>query len=142
MLGTTVTAIGDLTQEPRMSYDRDKVAVVVLSVQVPADPDRANHEPVRHWVKATGPLAQHAADALKPGDRIVVIGRLSNERFRRNDGDPTQTVLWLVATEIARSLTPPPAAPVRTARQRLTLVRPAQSAPQRQQAKPVLAPAA
>jgi single-stranded DNA-binding protein len=126
---TSTIAVGVLAEQPRATRDRDQVAVLVLIVDVPADPERARDEPIRYQVKATGPLAEHAARQLDQGDAVVVVGTVRRERYRLTDTRPSATVDWLVATTIARNVGVP-AKPTPPAPRPLTLVRPEQRTPQ------------
>src|SRR5206468_3936621 len=80
-------------------------------------------EPIRYNVKATGPVARHAAAQLERGDHVLVMGTVRHERYRPQPDKPTDTVLWLVADVIGKVVSIPPR-PAPPTPQRLTLVRP------------------
>ncbi|GAA4256502.1 hypothetical protein GCM10022255_069600 [Dactylosporangium darangshiense] len=140
-MATSTTAVGILAGPPRATRDRDNVAVLVLIVDVPADPERPTDEPIRYQVKATGPAAEHAAHQLDEGDDVVIIGTVRRERFRRAPGNPTDTVDWLVADTIAKNVGVPPK-PTTPAPRPLTLVRSSRPVDRDQRPTRVLANAA
>jgi single-strand DNA-binding protein len=52
--------------------------------------------------------AQHLAESLRRGDRVIVVGRLRQRQFDTRDGDK-RTVIDCDATEVGASLTFRPA---------------------------------
>ncbi|MGQ0632475.1 MAG: single-stranded DNA-binding protein [Sporichthyaceae bacterium] len=61
-----------------------------------------------HTVIAWGPLAEHVADAVTKGDRIIVAGRLAQRSYENGDGDK-RSVWEITADDIGLSLRTPAA---------------------------------
>lgn len=106
---TTVTLIGNLTTDPELRFTTSGTPVANFTVaSTPRTFDRASGE----WRDAE-PLfmrctlwrqpAEHLAESLRRGDRVIVVGRLRQKSFETRDGDK-RTVIECDATEVGASL--------------------------------------
>lgn len=106
---TTVTLIGCLTTDPELRFTSNGTAVANFTVATnPRTFDRTSGE----W-KDADPLfmrctlwrqpAEHLAESLRRGDRVIVVGRLRQRSFETRDGDK-RTVIECDATEVGASL--------------------------------------
>lgn len=86
----TLTVVGNLTDAPDLRFTPAGVAVAVFTVAVnPREWDRqANQwrdvDPSFVRVQAWRQLAEHAAESLSRGDRVIVTGRWREERWESN----------------------------------------------------------
>lgn len=105
----TQTIVGNLTADPELRYTPAGVAVASCTVaHTPRTFDRTSNE----WkdgntlflrVNIWRDLAEHAAESLSKGTRVIVIGALTQRSFETHDGE-TRTVIELDADEIGPSL--------------------------------------
>ncbi|MEJ2865311.1 single-stranded DNA-binding protein [Actinomycetospora flava] len=116
---TTLTIVGNLTDAPELRYLPSGAARAGLTVaSTPRRFDRQSGE----WTDgdalflravAWGPLAEHAAESLSKGDRVVVTGRLRQRSFETAEGQRRQ-VIELEVDEVGVSLRYATARPQRT----------------------------
>lgn len=106
---TTVTLIGNLTADPELRFTSTGTAVANFTVATtPRTFDRSTGE----WKDAEALFlrctlwrqpAEHLAESLRRGDRVIVVGRLRQRSFETRDGDK-RTVIECDATEVGASL--------------------------------------
>ena len=106
---TTLTIVGNLTDAPELRYLPSGVARAGFTVaSTPRRFDRQSGE----WTDgdalflravAWGPLAEHSAESLSKGDRVVVTGRLRQRSFETAEGARRQ-VIELEADDLGVSL--------------------------------------
>ena len=106
---TTITVIGNLTADPELCFTSSGTAVANFTVAAtPRTFDRASGE----WKDAEALFlrctlwrqpAEHLAESLRRGDRVIVVGRLKQRSFETRDGDK-RTVIECDATEVGASL--------------------------------------
>jgi single-strand DNA-binding protein len=107
---TTITVIGNLTADPELRFTTSGTAVANFTVATtPRNFDRSSGE----WRDAE-PLfmrctlwrqpAEHLAESLHRGDRVIVVGRLRQRSYDAREGDK-RTVIECDATEVGASLT-------------------------------------
>ncbi|MCA1835199.1 MAG: single-stranded DNA-binding protein [Actinobacteria bacterium] len=106
---TTVTLVGNLTADPELRFTSSGTAVANFTVATtPRTFDRASGE----WKDAEALFlrctlwrqpAEHLAESLRRGDRVIVVGRLKQRSFETRDGDK-RTVIECDATEVGASL--------------------------------------
>ncbi|MEJ2862599.1 single-stranded DNA-binding protein [Actinomycetospora flava] len=116
---TTLTIVGNLTDAPELRYLPSGAARAGFTVaSTPRRFDRQTGE----WIDgdalflravAWGPLAEHAAESLSKGDRVVVTGRLRQRSFETAEGARRQ-VIELEVDEVGVSLRYATARPQRT----------------------------
>ena len=106
---TITTIVGNLTADPELRFTPNGVAVANFTVaSTPRTFDRQSGE----WrdgdalflrCTAWRDPAEHIAESLTRGDRVVVQGRLRQRSFETRDGDK-RTVIELDVDEIGPSL--------------------------------------
>ncbi|MEV4627601.1 single-stranded DNA-binding protein [Micromonospora sp. NPDC049523] len=106
---TTITVIGNLTDDPELRFTPSGAAVAKFRVaSTPRFMDRATNE----W-KDGDPLflactvwrqaAEHVAESLQRGARVIVSGRLRQRSYETREGEK-RTVIELEVDEIGPSL--------------------------------------
>lgn len=118
---TNLTVVGNLTADPELRYTPSGVAAVSFTVASTARVlDRASGQ----WkdgdtlfmrCTAWRDCAEHAAQSLGKGDRVIVTGRL-RQRSWETDAGERHTAVELVADEVGTSLRYVVAFPVKTTR--------------------------
>ena len=106
---TTVTVVGNLTDAPDLRYTPAGVALAKFTVaSTPRVFDRASGEyrdgdPLFLTCTAWRELAEHAAESLGKGARVVVVGRLRLSRWETPEGDK-RSAYGLDVDEVGPSL--------------------------------------
>ncbi len=110
MIGATnVTVVGNLTADPDLRFTPAGTPVATVTV---ASTARSYDRESGKWrdsdtlfIRAIvwREAAQQAADSLRRGDRVVVVGHLKQRTFEDRDGNK-RTVMEVEAEEIAASL--------------------------------------
>ncbi|GIJ66179.1 single-stranded DNA-binding protein [Virgisporangium ochraceum] len=106
---TTITVIGNLTDDPELKFTSSGVAVAKFRIaSTPRFMDRASGE----W-KDGDPLflactiwrqaAENVAESLQRGARVVVVGRLRQRSYETQQGEK-RTVVELEVDEVGPSL--------------------------------------
>ncbi|GAA4895718.1 single-stranded DNA-binding protein [Actinomycetospora straminea] len=115
---TTLTIVGNLTDAPELRYLPSGAARAGFTV---ASTPRRFDRQAGEWTDgdalflrgvAWGPLAEHIAESLNKGDRVVVNGRLRQRSFETAEGQRRQ-VIELEVDELGVSLRYATARPVR-----------------------------
>jgi single-strand DNA-binding protein len=116
-----VTVEGNLTADPRFNYTSSGKAVANLRVAVSSrrkdrDGEYQDTPPVFYDVTVWGTPAEHVADCLHAGDRILVAGTTYVETWTDSAGDQrTKNVLDADAVGVSlRYHTASPVKPTRT----------------------------
>jgi single-strand DNA-binding protein len=106
---TTVTFAGNLTADPELRFTTAGKAIAKLRVAVQARRPKADGSgwedgtTTFHTVTVWGSPAEHVAESLTRGDRVVVIGRLEQRSYQTDAGE--QRTTWdVTAEEIGASL--------------------------------------
>jgi len=107
-MSASITVAGNLTRdlEHRVTDGGRSVASARLAVNRRVPDDRGgwrDTDPTFLNVTVWGPLADHAAESLHKGDRVVVAGDLREEQWTDQHGLQRSTMV-VHATEIAMSL--------------------------------------
>src|SRR4051812_19193815 len=104
---TTLTMVGNLTEAPELRYLPSGAARAGFTV---ASTPRRFDRQAGAWVEALflrgvawGPIAEHAAESLSKGDRVVAVGRLRQRSFETAEGQRRQ-VIELEVDELGVSL--------------------------------------
>ena len=87
----SVTKTGNLTREPELGFGKEKGTPFCrfgLAVNEPTIPGNWAGEQRTDFYEVTcfGSLAEHAAECLSKGTRVVVTGRPELERYAADDG--------------------------------------------------------
>jgi single-strand DNA-binding protein len=122
---------GNLTRGPEVRVTKDGTAVATISVAVtPRRYDQATSQ----WVDGTttyadclvrGSQAEHVADSLRRGDRVVILGHWVTRTFVPQTGDTTGREvrkLQVLVDEIGPSLRWATALPTKTGKPNLHAV--------------------
>jgi single-strand DNA-binding protein len=106
---TTLTIVGNLTADPELRYAPSGIAVANLTVaSTPRYLDRqagqwADGDTLFLRVTVWRQMAEHAAESLSRGDRVLVQGRLRQKSYETAEGDK-RTSLELHADELGPSM--------------------------------------
>jgi single-strand DNA-binding protein len=112
MTEAAVSFAGNLTDQPEVRSTEGGIARAMFRVAVSA---RRDQEPSFFTVVVWRDQAEHAAQSLSKGSRIVVMGRLQHRSWTAEDGS-TRSVVEVVAEELGPSLRWATATPSRSAR--------------------------
>jgi single-strand DNA-binding protein len=106
---TTITVIGNLTDDPELRFTPSGAAVAKFRIaSTPRFMDKASGEwkdgdplflPCTVWRQA----AEHVAESLQRGARVIVSGRLRQRSYETREGEK-RTVIELEVDEIGPSL--------------------------------------
>jgi len=112
MTEAAVSFAGNLTDDPEVHYTQDGIARAMFRVAVSGGRDQ---EPSFFSVIVWRDQAEHAAQSLSKGSRVVVVGRLQQRSWTAEDGS-ARSVVEVVAEELGPSLRWATATPVRATR--------------------------
>lgn len=106
---TTITVIGNLTNDPELRFTPSGVAVAKFRVaSTPRSFDKSKNE----WVDGEAlflpctvwrEYAEHVAESLTRGQRVVVVGRLVQRSFDDKEGNK-RTIVELQVDEVGPAL--------------------------------------
>jgi single-strand DNA-binding protein len=108
----TVSFAGNLTDDPEVRYTDSGIARATFRVAVSG---RREQEPSFFTVIVWRDQAEHAAESLSRGSRVVVVGRLQQRAWTAEDGSARSTV-EVLAEELGPSLRWATATPSQTPR--------------------------
>jgi single-strand DNA-binding protein len=97
----SVSFAGNLTDDPQARYTEGGTARAMLRVAVSGR--TRDSEPSFFTVVVWRDQAEHAAESLRRGSRVVVVGRLQQRTWTAEDGSVRQ-VVEVVAEELGPSL--------------------------------------
>lgn len=106
---TTVTVIGNLTADPDLRFTPGGVAMAKFTVaSTPRVFDRDTNaykdgDPLFLTCTVWRELAEHAAESLRKGTRVIVVGRLRLSRWETDEGEK-RSAYGLDVDEVAPSL--------------------------------------
>jgi single-strand DNA-binding protein len=100
MTEASVSFAGNLTDQPEVHTTEGGIARAMFRVAVSA---RRDGEPSFFTVIVWRDQAEHAAESLSKGSRVVVMGRLQQRSWTAEDGTARSTV-EVVAEELGASL--------------------------------------
>jgi single-strand DNA-binding protein len=106
---TTITVIGNLTDDPELRFTPSGAAVAKFRVaSTPRFMDRASGEwkdgePLFLSCTVWRQAAEHVAESLQRGARVIVSGRLKQRSYETREGEK-RTVIELEVDEIGPSL--------------------------------------
>lgn len=106
---TDITFAGNLAADPTIAYTTTGTAVaefrVIENRRTKDENDQwTDAEPNSFRVKAWRTLAEHLADSVAKGDRVMVTGRLVTERYHDRETGQARTSQHIVADEVGFSL--------------------------------------
>jgi single-strand DNA-binding protein len=100
MTEAAVSFAGNLTDQPELRYTEAGIARAMFRVAVSG---RREQEPSCFTVIVWRDQAEHAAESLRRGSRVVVLGRLQQRAWTAEDGSARSTV-EVVADELGPCL--------------------------------------
>ena len=100
MTEASVSFAGNLTHDPQVRYTEGGITRAVFRVAVSG---RREQEPPFFTVTVWRDQAEHAAESLSKGSRVVVVGRLQQRTWTAEDGS-ARSVVEVVAEELGPSL--------------------------------------
>jgi single-strand DNA-binding protein len=100
MTEASVSFAGNLTDDPELRHTESGIARAIFRVAVSG---RRDQEPSFFTVIVWRDQAEHAAQSLSRGSRLVVVGRLQQRSWTAEDGSARST-LEVVAEELGPSL--------------------------------------
>ena len=100
MTEAAVSFAGNLTEDPEVRYTDGGIARAMFQVAVSG---RREQEASFFTVVVWRDQAEHAAQSLAKGSRVVVIGRLQQRSWMAEDGN-ARSVVEVVAEELGPSL--------------------------------------
>jgi single-strand DNA-binding protein len=112
MTEASVSFAGNLTDDPELRHTESGIARAVFRVAVSG---RRDQEASFFTVIVWRDQAEHAAESLSKGSRVVVVGRLQQRSWTAQDGSARSTV-EVVAEELGPSLRWATATPARVTR--------------------------
>jgi single-strand DNA-binding protein len=96
MTDASVSSAGNLTDDPQVHYTEGGVARATFRVAVSG---RREQEPSFFTVIVWRDQAEHAAQSLAKGSRVLVVGRLQQRSWTTEDGS-ARSVVEVVAEEL------------------------------------------
>ena len=112
MTEASVSFAGNLTDDPEVRYTQDGIARAVFRMAVVG---RREQEASFFTVIVWRDQAEHVAESLSRGSRVVVVGRLQQRTWTAEDGS-ARSLVEVVAEEVGPSLRWATATPVRATR--------------------------
>jgi single-strand DNA-binding protein len=112
MTEASVSFAGNLTDDPELRHTEGGISRAILRVAVSG---RREQEPSFFTVIVWRDQAEHAAESLSRGSRVVVVGRLQQRTWTAEDGS-ARSVIEVVAEELGPSLRWATAQPERASR--------------------------
>ncbi|MER6950443.1 single-stranded DNA-binding protein [Nonomuraea sp. NPDC000554] len=122
---TTITIIGNLTNEPELRFTQTGTAVATFTI---ASSPRVYNKQLERWedgealfmhCSAWRDLGEHVCESLTRGTRVIASGQLRMRTYETNEGEH-RTVFEMTVDEIGPSLRFATAKPVRAARKTQT----------------------
>ena len=110
MTEATVSFAGNLTDDPELRHTESGIARAMFRVAVSG---RRGQEPSFFTVVIWRDQAEHVAESLAKGSRVVVVGRLQQRAWTAEDGSARSGV-EVVAEELGPSLRWAAATTIRT----------------------------
>jgi single stranded DNA-binding protein len=96
MTEASVSFAGNLTDQPEVRYTNSGIARAMFRVAVSG---RREQEPSFFTVIVWRDQAEHVAESLSKGSRVVVVGRLQQRSWTAEDGS-ARSVVEVVAEEL------------------------------------------
>jgi single-strand DNA-binding protein len=107
MAETSISLAGNLTSDPELHHSPGGAARATFRVAVSGcvrDGEQwQDGEPAFFTVVVWRDQAEHAAESLAKGSRVVVVGRLAQRSWQADDGS-ARSVVEVVADELGPSL--------------------------------------
>ncbi len=99
----SITITGSLGKEPELAYNNSGMPVCKFSVATNHKKKNGEEETTWHNIAVFGDMAEHCAESLAKGTRVVVIGRWANRQYEKRDGT-TGYANQIIADEVGVNL--------------------------------------
>jgi len=99
----TVTIVGNMTRDPELRYTASGVPVTEFGVAWNTKDKQGNESVSFFDVTCWRELAEHVAESLGKGNRVIVYGRLDQNTWETKDGDKRSKVR-VMAEDVGPSL--------------------------------------
>jgi len=97
-----ITVAGNVGREPELKYSNAGMAILKFSVADTSGKDDKK-KTMWHSVTAFGDLAENAAASLTKGTRVVIDGKLTEDKYTNKDGVEV-TKVQILADDISLSI--------------------------------------
>lgn len=120
-MSNNISFAGNLTDDPEIRFTpngKQVATFVVLENRSRRDEsgEWADSEPNRFRVQAWEGLAEHVAESVAKGDRVMVDGSITTDRWTDKDSGQARTSQIVKATEVGVSLKFHTARPIKATR--------------------------
>lgn len=103
-MSANVTVIGNLTADPDLRTTNSGKSVINFSLAyTPRKPDGTDGLTSFYEITAWEYLAENIAASVKKGDRLLVVGRLTQQKWEDQDGK-NRSKLVITADEVAGTM--------------------------------------
>ena len=103
MYGNNVSVVGNLTRDPEVRYSQDGMAIAKFGLAWNR-PRKGDEDDVSFFdVKCFGRLAEHVGECLGKGQRVLVAGRMQQDRWQTEEGQGRSRV-EVIADDVGASL--------------------------------------
>lgn len=100
-MSASITVIGNLTGDPELRTTTNGKSVVNFSLAyTPRRPDGSDGNTSFYNITAWEYLADNFAASFNKGDRLIVLGRVTQDKWTDKDSDKTMSRLVITAEEI------------------------------------------
>lgn len=98
----TITVIGNVGKNPEIRYSKAGKPIAKFSVADTRGKDDTK-QTVWHNIVVFDEQAENVADQVKKGSRVLVVGRLTKEKYTAKDGTEREAV-EIIADDVCLSL--------------------------------------
>ena len=107
MIGNSITIVGNLTRDPELRHTANGFSVADIGVAVNRRFERKGQqvEEVSYFdVTCWGSLGENVSSSLGKGTRVIVMGRLEQQRYETREGEKRSS-MKIIADEVGPALT-------------------------------------
>lgn len=100
-MSATTTIIGNLTADPELRQTNNGKSVINFALaHTPRRPDGSDGNVSFYNIQAWDYLADNFAASFKKGDRLIVVGRLTQDKWTDKESEKVMSRLVVTAEEI------------------------------------------
>lgn len=105
IMSATITVVGNLTADPELRTTNNGKSVINFSLAyTPRRPDGTDGETSFYNIAAWEYLADNFAASFKKGDRLIVVGRVSQDKWTDKASEKVMSRLSITAEEIGGTI--------------------------------------
>lgn len=105
IMSATITVVGNLTADPELRTTNNGKSVINFSLAyTPRRPDGTDGETSFYNIAAWEYLADNFAASFKKGDRLIVVGRVSQDKWQDKASEKVMSRLSITAEEIGGTI--------------------------------------